>query len=81
MPAYLLPNGWKRVGKLDDVFVLRALSDFAEARVVTILLPPLRISAGRLDMAIRVRADPYVGPCWGNGERPDATGERSALLE
>ena len=54
--ADALPNGGEYVSKGYDVFIFRAVPDFAKARVIPILFTPLRIAARRLDMPIRERA-------------------------
>src|SRR5207237_5919821 len=41
---------------------LRAVAGFAIAGVIAILLAPAGIGAGGLNVALRVRADPYLGP-------------------
>ncbi len=43
----------------------------ASARVIAILLPPLRIAAGRLKMAVGPRRDPDIGPRRRNHQRGD----------
>jgi hypothetical protein len=63
--ANLLPNRRESVGKVDDMLVFCAFTNFAETRMVAVLLSPLGISAGRLNMAVREWADPYAGPCGG----------------
>lgn len=73
MLANLLPNRRESVGKVDDMLVFCAFTNFAETRMVAVLLSPLGISAGRLNMAVREWADLYAGPCGGNGESLDAS--------
>jgi hypothetical protein len=73
MLAYLFPNARESICKLDDMLVLGTFSDFTEAGMVAVLLSPLGISAGRLNMAVREWADPYAGPCGRNGEGLDAS--------
>jgi hypothetical protein len=47
--ANLLPNRRESVGKVDDMLVFCAFTNFAETRMVAVLLSTLGISAGRLN--------------------------------
>src|SRR4051812_43926176 len=58
----LSSNGGKRLGKGHDMFVLGALTDVAESRMRAVLLAPLGVATGCLDVPIRKRADPDVRP-------------------
>src|SRR6185503_21217947 len=52
--------------------VLGVVAHFAPARVIAVLLAAARIAAGRLEVAIAVRADPHLFPGRRNRERLDA---------
>jgi hypothetical protein len=75
--AYLLPKG--RGARPQTRPHARTWSS-REASVVTVLLASLGITAGRLNMAVRQRADPYASPCWGNSEGLNDS-ERSRLFQ
>jgi hypothetical protein len=72
--AYCFPNGRQGVCKCDHMLVLRAFRTSRKARMVTILLATLCVTAGCLDMAIRRRVAesrprllaPNTGPFVGN---------------
>ena len=69
--ANLRADGRKSLGELDHMFVFGALAHLAKKRMVAILLAPLGIAAGGLDVTVRKRADPDIGPGRGDGERLD----------
>ena len=70
--ANLRGDGWKSLGELHQMFIFGALADLTKTRMVAVLLAPLGIAAGCLDVTVRTRADPDVGPGAGDGERLDA---------
>jgi hypothetical protein len=53
------------------MMILRAVANFPEARVIAVLLAPLRITARGLKVAKRVGTNPDVGPGWRHCESPD----------
>ena len=62
----------QRLPELDHVLVLRLFADLAPFLVIAVLLAPLAVTAGGLEMAVRLRADPDVGPRRRDDERLDA---------
>ena len=60
--ANLRADGWKSLGELHHMFVFGALADLTKKPMVAILLAPLGIAARGLDVTVRRRADPDVGP-------------------
>ena len=52
--------------------VFRLVAHLAPARMVAVLLAPARVAAGRLQMTVRVGANPHLGPGRRNSQRPDA---------
>jgi len=56
-----LADRGQRVGEGDDMFVLRAFTYFAEARVVAVLLASFRVAPRRLNVATREGAYPDFG--------------------
>ena len=60
------------LGELHQPLVLGAVAHGNEIDVIAVLLAPLGIAAGRLQMAVLAGADPHVGPGRRNGERSDA---------
>ena len=62
----------KSLGELHHMFVFGALADLTKKRMVAVLLAPFGIAARGLDVPIRRRADPDVGPGRRDGERLDA---------
>src|ERR1700733_13461128 len=56
--------------------VLRLVTHRVPPRVVAVLLSAARVAAGRLDVAVRERADPDLLPRGRNGERADARERR-----
>src|SRR5215468_3664587 len=84
MLAHLGSDGRKYLGKSDHMIVFGALAYLPEARVVAVLFSTFGVSAGCLNVTLGKRADPDIGPCRRNGERPDAPeclrlGERRAI--
>src|SRR5262249_43889696 len=72
MLPHLGPNARERIGEGDQMLVLGAFAQFAETRMIPILLSSPGVSTCGLDVTVRRRADPNVGPGWRNGERLDA---------
>ena len=70
--VHLFADSGQAFRESQHVMVFRALAHFAKARMVAVLLASLCIAPGRLDMAVRPRADPHVGPGGRNGKRLDA---------
>src|SRR5690606_35975433 len=62
----------QRPAEIQYSMILRLVAYLAPSRVIAILLASSPISPGRLDMAGRKRADPYVCPSRGDGQRFDA---------
>src|SRR6185437_2408679 len=62
----------QRLAELEHVLVFRFIPGVSPARVVAILFAPPRVPSRGLEMPILEGADPYVGPCWRNGQSPDA---------
>jgi hypothetical protein len=60
--ADLRADGRKSLGELHHMFVFGALADFSKTPMVAILLAPFGIATRRLDVTVRRRADPDVGP-------------------
>ena len=59
-------------GERDQPVVLRLVAHLAPPRVVAVLLAAARVAPGRLDVAVRRRADPDVGPRRRDRERVDS---------
>jgi hypothetical protein len=68
-------DGGQGLGEVDDVLVLAAVADLAEARVVAVLLAPLGVDAGGLEVAVFRRADPHVLPRRRNSQGADPRDE------
>jgi len=64
-------DGRENLRKKHHVFELGDVAHRAKIRVIAILLPPLRVAPGRLEMAVRLRADPDVRPGGRNRQRLD----------
>ena len=62
----------RSLGEFHHMFVFCALANFTKTRMVAVLLAPLGIAIGGLDLPIRRRADPNVSPGGWDGERLDA---------
>jgi hypothetical protein len=62
----------QRAGELQDPLVLVAVAHLAPIGMVAILLTPSVVTPGRLNMAVGLRADPYLGPGRRHGQRTDA---------
>ncbi len=75
------PNTRQRVRESGEPFVLRFVPHVAPALVVAVLFAPLRVAAGRLDMAIGAGADPYARPGRRNGKPPNALERRAVAHE
>jgi hypothetical protein len=67
-----LADGRQQAGERDHPVELRALAMLAVGGVVAVLLAAAGIAPGRLKVAPRVRADPYVRPRGRDRERADA---------
>jgi hypothetical protein len=65
----------ERGGEIEHAVELRLVANLAVLRVVTILAPPSRIEAGRLQMAVREGAYPDLLPRGWNDEGTDAIQE------
>jgi hypothetical protein len=61
----------ERPTEADEPAVLRVVAHHPPARVITVLLPPARVTAGGLNVATRIRADPDIGPRRRDGESLD----------
>jgi len=62
----------QRMGEVEDVLVFRGVADLEEIRMVAVLLAALRITARGLDVAVRVGADPDIGPGRRHGQPSDS---------
>ena len=73
--AHVLVDGFadrrKRLREGKHVLVFRALAHFAESRVIAVLLAPLGIPAGRLNVAVGFRRDPHIRIGRRDGELAD----------
>src|SRR6185295_351413 len=67
-----LANGGQHFAQLEHVAKLRLVASIAITRMVAVLLPAPGIARRSLDVAFRVRADPYVGPRRRNNQAVDA---------
>jgi hypothetical protein len=65
----LFPYGGKSVSERNNVLVFRAFPDLTKPRVVAILFSSFGIPTGRLNVAIRIGADPNIGPSRRYSER------------
>src|SRR5216684_1822598 len=71
VPVGSLPNLGQRFGEREHAIVFDGIADLPPPRVIAILLPPARVSTGRLQVATRVGADPNVGPGGRDGQALD----------
>ena len=60
------------LGEAEDPVVLLPVAGRPPLVVVAVLAPALRVEPGRLDVPVRVRADPHVLPRRRDGQGPDA---------
>ena len=58
-------------GEVDQPVELGVVASCPPAHVVAVLLATPRVAAGRLEVAVRARADPHVGPRRRDGQAPD----------
>ena len=72
MLSDLLADIRQALGEVQHVMVLGALADLPKARMITVLFAPSGVAARGLDVPIRFRADPNIGPGRRDGERLDA---------
>ena len=63
------PDRRQRVSERDDMFVFGALAHLTELRVIAMLLAPLGITSGRLNVPVCNRANPDIRPSGRYGER------------
>ncbi len=63
------PDRRQRRGEFEQVLVFRLLARLAIFGVILVLLAPFGVAAGRLNVPVRCRADPDVGPCRRDDER------------
>ena len=80
IPRHPLAQFGQRFGKGDEARVFRLVAVGRPALVIAVLLAAALVAPGRLDVAVRVGRDPYVGPGRRDGERPDA-GQRLLVLD
>ena len=66
------PQLRERFAERDHAVELRVVAQHAPLRVIAVLLAPPRVAAGRLQMSVRVRADPHAFVCGRNGETGNA---------
>src|SRR6266571_4002686 len=57
-----LANGGKSLTKSDHPVIFGLVAYFAPARMIAVLLASFRVAPGRLDMALRIGTNPYIGP-------------------
>ena len=62
----------QRLGEDQQLAVFRLVAHFAPARVIAVLLAAALVAAGRLQMAVRVEADPHIGPGRRDRQRANA---------
>jgi hypothetical protein len=60
---YSCADSRQRFSEFTEPVKLRLVTHFAPQRMIFILLASLCIKAGRLQMSIVLRADPYILPC------------------
>src|SRR5690606_1310523 len=65
-------QAWQRLGERRKARELHIVADDVPIGMVAILFARLGVTAGCLNMAIRICGYPHVGPGRGNGKRPDA---------
>jgi hypothetical protein len=53
-------DGWKSLREFEQVLIFRGIAHLAPARMIAILLSAFVITAGRLDMAVRIGTNPDV---------------------
>ena len=58
--------------KVSSLVVFRLVAHLAPARMIAVLLAPARVAAGGLQVAVRVGADPHLGPGRRDRQRADA---------
>src|SRR5690606_25133523 len=63
---------WQGLAELEHALILVAVPDFSPAEVVAILLAPARITPGCLQVALRIRTDPYICIRWRNRQLVDS---------
>ncbi len=61
-------NARQGLSERDQAAVFHFVAHLSPSRVITILLASARIAAGRLQVAVRIRADPNVRPRRGDDE-------------
>ena len=57
------PDRRQRRGEREQMLVFRLLARLAIFGVIFVLLAPFDVAAGRLNVPIRRRTDPDIGPC------------------
>src|SRR5947207_15095616 len=57
-----LANGGKSLTKSNHPVIFGLIAHFAPARMIAVLFASLRVTPGRLDMTLRIGANPYMGP-------------------
>src|SRR5258707_15193616 len=66
-----MPDLWQRFRKRRQLVEFRRVSNFAPARMISILLASPGVTAGGLKMVIVVRCNPHVSPCRRDDQRSD----------
>ena len=77
VPRHALAQFRQRGGEIEDMQEFRQLPPFPPAGVVDVLLAAAGVATGRLDVPVRIRADPDVGP---GGRNDQALDPRSRLF-
>lgn len=72
-------NARQGAGESGEPRIFRLVAHLAPARVIAILLASSRVAAGRLDMALRARADPHLLPGRRDGEAANSLERRSVV--
>ena len=72
-------NARQGAGESGEPPVLRLVAQLAPALVIAILLASSCVAPGRLDMALRARADPYLRPGRRDGEPSNSLKRRSVV--
>src|SRR5207253_684010 len=62
----------QHLAEFEHAAELRAVARLAIVGVIAVLLASGRVRAGRLDVAVGIRADPHLGPRRRNGEAVQA---------
>ena len=75
--VHCAPDRDQRLAEIGEPRELRFVAVGPEAGVVPVLLAPARVTTGRLEVTVRTRADPHVGPRGRDRELADAPEHRA----